>query len=239
MRLISFNMRSGGARDWQHALDLSPDLAFLQEAKAPTCLGESLSRELGRRIVWEAVEHGRWGSGLLLPRTPEAILEVPGYGGWVVGAAARLWKWGPVCRVFSLHVPARHSGYVRTVHEVLDRILAIDHDGPLLLGGDLNVATARRVALEARKTTPRELRLLDRIENDMELTNSWVLCHPDEPLAQTLRWTGNPATPYHCDGIFLPTAWNRRVKAAEVLQGEPWETVSDHNPVVVDFASRG
>jgi hypothetical protein len=59
--------------------------------------------------------------------------------------------------------------------------------------------------------------------------------HPGSPLAQTLRWSGNRSTPYHCDGIFAPRALRDRLLKCEVLAGPPWERLSDHNPVLAEF----
>jgi len=67
----------------------------------------------------------------------------------------------------------------------------------------------------------------------------WQERHPGEPLAQTLRWTGNRATPYHCDGLFIPRAWRARLTGAEVIQGPEWERLSDHNPVLAVVGAEG
>ena len=237
MRLVSFNMRTGSTSDWEHLLALEPDVAFLQESHGPDKLtGDLFARVPLDHVIWRAPAHGRWGTALLLPEPPVRILEVPGYEGWVVGAETRFGASGPTCSVFSIHVPQRHSGYVRTVDEILDGIASLELEGPLVLGGDLNVATARRVPHEERTTSRGELRLLDRIEDSFGLVNGWVVAHPNTPLAQTLRWARNPETPYHCDGVFIPAGWAARVRTSEVLQGQPWLSISDHNPVVVELA---
>jgi endonuclease/exonuclease/phosphatase family metal-dependent hydrolase len=59
---------------------------------------------------------------------------------------------------------------------------------------------------------------------------------PSTPLAQTLRGTTNPSQPYHCDGFFGPAAWSARLTSCEVLSGPEWDEVSDHNPVLAEFA---
>jgi len=65
--------------------------------------------------------------------------------------------------------------------------------------------------------------------------NCWMQANPDEPLHQTLRWTGNRATRYHCDGVFEPRKWKDRLKSSVVLSGEEWDDLSDHNPVLAKF----
>jgi hypothetical protein len=56
--------------------------------------------------------------------------------------------------------------------------------------------------------------------------------NPGIPLAQTLRWCGNRALPYHCDGIFVPASWRARLESAAVIEGPEWSPLSDHNPVI-------
>ena len=68
------------------------------------------------------------------------------------------------------------------------------------------------------------------------LLNCWQTANPDQPLCQTLRWTGDRAIPYHCDGIFVPRSWKDRLKSCEVIAGDEWNRLSDHNPVVACFS---
>lgn len=53
MRLVSFNMRTGTAGDWEHLLALEPDVAFLQESHGPDKLGADLFAQLPLdRVIW-------------------------------------------------------------------------------------------------------------------------------------------------------------------------------------------
>jgi len=63
----------------------------------------------------------------------------------------------------------------------------------------------------------------------------WQAANPNCNLAQTLRWGPDQATPYHCDGIFVPAAWSRYLDQCKVLSSPVWEELSDHNPVVASF----
>ena len=65
--------------------------------------------------------------------------------------------------------------------------------------------------------------------------NCWQAANPGKPLPQTCRWTGNPSVPYHCDGLFVPRAWESRLRACEVVSSPEWDKLSDHNPVVAWF----
>jgi hypothetical protein len=75
--------------------------------------------------------------------------------------------------------------------------------------------------------------LLERLRREFNLMSCWQAVHPNRDLAQTLRWARNPATPYHCDGVFVPAAWYRYLEDCQVITHATWEVLRDHNPVVV------
>lgn len=79
MRIACFNMRAGGSvGHWQEMIDrLAPNFALVQETRDP--------RELAiprRRLLWAPVEHGKWGTALLVPCRPRRLLPIPGFEGW-------------------------------------------------------------------------------------------------------------------------------------------------------------
>jgi hypothetical protein len=77
---------------------------------------------------------------------------------------------------------------------------------------------------------------LQRLADEFRLMPCWQAMHPGKPLAQTLRWVGARATPYHCDGIFAPLSWRPKLVSCEVIAGPKWRRLSDHNPVLAEFA---
>ena len=136
---------------------------------------------------------------------------------------------------FSVHGPAGENGYIRTMHQILDRVALLCGRADLILGGDFNVAVGYRRPGEAIRILRSERHLLDRLNNEFDLVSCWQAAHPDRPLAQTLRWMGNPGAPYHCDGIFVPRSWLPRLKSCRIVRGARWVQLSDHNPVLADF----
>lgn len=74
-----------------------------------------------------------------------------------------------------------------------------------------------------------------RLAEEFGLVNCWQAANPDQPLHQTLRWTNDRTTNYHCDGIFVPHQWKDRLESGVVLSGDEWNTLSDHNPVMSSF----
>jgi hypothetical protein len=102
-----------------------------------------------------------------------------------------------------------------------------------------NVAVGYRRPSERIRFCRGERDLLDRLAGEFRLASCWQAANPGRPLAQTLRWMGNPVAPYHCDGIFVPVSWLPRLTSCRVARGSRWSRLSDHNPVIADFADPG
>jgi endonuclease/exonuclease/phosphatase family metal-dependent hydrolase len=96
---------------------------------------------------------------------------------------------------------------------------------------ELLATTAADIVL-AQETKDRELH--QRLEEEFGVVPAWARTNPDQPLPQCLGWDRDPHPPFHCDGIFAPAAWMAVGTTAEVLDSEPWTSLSDHNPLVVD-----
>ena len=235
MRIVTYNFLVGGsaARDaWKVIGRLKPDILLAQECRRPP------SGEPPRKLWAEAVA-GRWGTGLFLSRGRIRRLEVPGFAGSVVGGELerRAWLTERPLRVFSVHCPLGDHGYIKTMHALLDAVAPFAAGADLVLGGDFNVACGMRGPRDQVRSGNGERVLLERMAAELELMPCWQAMHPRSPLAQTLRWTGNRTTPYHCDGIFAPRRWKPRLVRCEVISGAGWDRLSDHNPVLAVFAS--
>lgn len=240
MIIATYNLRAGGRAGqhthWQRLLDaFHPDLLLLQETLDPS---RYLSAEVLERhhehILWQPLPGRRWGSAILSSGGSVRAIAVPGFEGQVVGAEIADTPWcratGRPLRVFSLHVPAP---YKRPMGAILDYLATLSDTHDLILGGDFNLATGLRHRLEPLRSDPPWL--LQRLRREFNLLSCWQTVHPNRDLAQTLRWSGNPAAPYHCDGVFVPAAWYRHLDDCEVIAGPEWDPLSDHNPVVVSL----
>jgi endonuclease/exonuclease/phosphatase family metal-dependent hydrolase len=148
----------------------------------------------------------------------------------------RAWLTDRPLRVFSVHCPAGDHGYVKTMHAMLDAVAPLAAGADLVLGGDFNVACGMRGPRDPVRLGNGERIVLERMAGELDLMPCWQEMHPRTPLAQTLRWTGNRITPYHCDGIFAPRRWRAQLTRCEVISGAGWERLSDHNPVLAVFA---
>ena len=237
MRIVTYNLRHGGSGKghWAKVIEqFNPDLFLVQESYPPDAhLPPMLYPGLGSGAVWQSVGGRKWGSAIWAKQASLRQIEVPGFAGNVVGAAISRFPWtdGGNLVAFSIHAPA-FGGYQKAVHAILDEISKL-HDGcDLVIGGDFNLSVSERHHSESKKTSAADLAIQARIQNEFALVNCWQLANPDVPLAQTLRWINDRgATPYHCDGIFVPTSWASRLRSCEVHSGAEWNALSDHNPV--------
>lgn len=237
MRVATFNMRSGGSLAHWEAIQeaATPDLLCVQEAKSPALLRRSLFDDRDwSRATWQAVSHGRWGSGVHVTNGEVTPIPVEGFDGWVVGG-----EWmsptGPVL-VWSVHLPPVDGSYLKCANQVLDALRPLAGSAPMILAGDWKLTVGVRQPDEPLQNRPGELQLLDRLREKFGLVSAWQAVHPEDWLPQTLRWARDPTPPYHCDGLFLPQEWCSRIRSAEVLTGEPWLSLSDHFPFVVELA---
>jgi len=243
LRVVAYNFLSGGSLvrggHWSriHA-QLTPDVVLAQECRRPQdSPGERFRAEASDTLLWAPASARRWGSAILLRGVRAAALPLPGFAGWVVGAevAGPGWSAGRPLRLFSIHCPVGERGYVRTLHQILDRIAPLRAGADLILGGDFNVVVGHRLPRERIVMSRGEREILDRLAAEFGLISCWQAANPGRPLAQTLRWSADRLAPYHCDGIFVPSAWSARLVSCRVVTGTRWAGLSDHNPVLAEF----
>jgi endonuclease/exonuclease/phosphatase family metal-dependent hydrolase len=245
LRIVAYNFLSGGSPartgHWSRIHSrLLPDIVLAQECRLPQhSTAERLRSADEDTLVWAPAAERRWGSAILLRGHRATPVRVPGFAGWVAGAEipGPAWSAGRPLRVFSIHCPAGARGYIRTMHAILDRIARLRAGADLILGGDFNVVVGHRQPGERIRMSPGERTVLDRLASEFDLVSCWQAANPGRPLAQTLRWSGNRVAPYHCDGIFAPSAWSARLTSCRVVTGSRWRRLSDHNPVVAEFTA--
>lgn len=245
LRVVAYNFLAGGGKNrtghWSRLVrDLGADLVLTQECRRPEeSTGERFRPRSDDHLLWTRAGTSRWGSAVLARSARIDPIPMPVYDGWIVGGTlvGPAWTGARPLRVFSLHCPVGERGYIRTLHEILDRLAPLTAGADMILGGDFNVATGYRQPTEKRTITRREREILDRLSAELDLVSCWQAANPGRPLAQTLRWTANRATPYHCDGIFVSRSWLPRLVSSRVVRGPRWTRMSDHNPVLAHFST--
>jgi endonuclease/exonuclease/phosphatase family metal-dependent hydrolase len=244
MRIVAYNfLRAGSLKrsgHWSRVIrHLNADLVLAQECRPPQdSPGERFRHGEGDVLVWQSAGSRGWGSGLFARSASLVPIKIPDYEGWVVGGEIRNASWSrrPVI-VFSIHGPVGDHGYIRTMQHILDRITVFRGRADLVLGGDFNVAVGYRHTRERIRFVRGERDILDRLAGEFDMVSCWQAANPGRPLAQTLRWMGNPSAPYHCDGIFAPRSWLSRLQSCRIVRGSRWARLSDHNPVIAEFYS--
>lgn len=235
MRIATWNLRLNlAASQWLGLWNrLGLDLLFLQESALPNT---------PHACVWESVPGNPWGSAIVLRSGSIEPVPIPDYEGWVVGGEAfgsGLPSDGKRLFVFSLHSPSpskafSRKSYLKEVETVISHVRGVIPAGSeVLIGGDFNFTIGERQIGDLQETTHAEREVIARMA-ELGLSSCWSMSHQDFPLGQTLRWMGDraphKATPFHCDGIFVPHRWKERT-ACEVFTSACYR-ISDHNPVI-------
>jgi endonuclease/exonuclease/phosphatase family metal-dependent hydrolase len=243
MKIATYNILKGGSKrvHWAKMIkDYSVDLLLVQESYShDEHLPPHLCPEARSQSVWEMVEKNGWGSAVFSRTGSVKSVTVPGFSGWVVGAKIRGAPWqAGLCDsvlAFSIHAPVSKGSYSKPVNQILDEISRIARRREIIIGGDFNLTVSNWCGAE-RPPCKQDLAIQARLAEEFGLLNCWQEANPNQPLHQTLRWTGDRTIPYHCDGLFVPRTWKERLQSCEVLSGDEWNRLSDHNPVAACFA---
>lgn len=249
MRIITYNLRFGGTGrvHWGEILDgYDPEILLVQESYPPSeHLPPLLHGEKARNANWAAARGAKgdmkWGSGVYVKSQEPRPIPLTEFHGWVTGAEIEgtdvsAAKETPI-RVFSLHAPSGKGTYQKIVNEILDMLLDHRNGCEMVIGGDFNLTVGERQASEDRITKNADRKIQERLHDEFGLINCWQTANPGQPLPQTLRWVSKPEVPYHCDGIFVPARWAERLVSCEIISGEMWNSLSDHNPLIAEFST--
>ncbi len=241
MKIVSYNLRYGGNTEknnhWQRLIrEFLPDVVCAQETLHPKQYLSYEEFSQFRGCVHLFVHHGKWGSAILSRNKQLEEIHLQGYEGWVVGAKIPNIAVNGVSQsvlVFSIHAPSP-GPYEPSVKQILNDILRRWDKTPMIIAGDFNVTTALRHPTETEgPNTHGEREILELLRRELGLFNAWQILHPNENLPQTLRWAKDPLPNYHCDGIFVNHSFLPHLVSANVESSEKWNTLSDHNPIVV------
>jgi endonuclease/exonuclease/phosphatase family metal-dependent hydrolase len=242
MKIATYNILKGGSQrvHWVRMIeDFGVDLLLVQESYPHhEHLPPLMYPDAGKRSAWEMAEKNGWGSAVFCRTGSVNPVAVPNFSGWVVGAEIRGASWqagitDPIL-AFSVHAPSKGEAYWKQVNRLLEEIKKVAGRREVVLGGDFNLTVSRWPGPE-RPTCKQDLAIQARLADEFGLVNCWQAANPDQPLCQTLRWTGDRTIPYHCDGLFVPRSWKDRLESCVVLAGDQWDRLSDHNPVVACF----
>ena len=246
LRVVAYNFLSGGSAartgHWSRIRrHLAPDIVLAQECRAPhETPGERFRAGATDTLLWAPAAPRRWGSAVLLRGQPATPLPIPEYAGWVVGAELAAPAWSPArpVRLFSIHCPVGLRGYIRTLHEILDRIAAWRGGADLILGGDFNVVVGHRQPHERIRMSRGEREILDPVVRGVRPHQLLAGGEPRAPARADPALDRRPPRPLplrrHLRAVGVGIA---RLVSCRVVRGSRWAGLSDHNPVVAEFTA--
>jgi endonuclease/exonuclease/phosphatase family metal-dependent hydrolase len=234
MKVATYNLHFGGSGKEKNHLDRlfsdsGADIAFVQEAFDPKSYPVSYPIQ---EAVWHSVENMNWGSGIVTRNIPIEEFPLPVFNGWVI--AGRVFCEGQEILLVNVHNPSNKMTYLENLIAILDSIKELKYDN-IIIGGDFNISLGRRLPSEPLKSNSEDRRGLALLEG-MGLIQAWRLMNPGMPLAQTLRWSKDPALPFHIDCFFINKTLADRVTSCSVLLDPGWTGMSDHNPLAMEFS---
>ncbi len=244
MKIVTYNMQNNSKSkdNWASILEQeAPDIVLAQESLPPDKYQRPLlEKSWSENVLWVPV-WPQWGSAVYVKSGHPRRLELPEYHGWVVGVElddpAIALTDNPV-RFFSLHAPSGLGSYHKVVRNILGMLQDYRDGCDVVVGGDFNLTVRKRHTSEDQKDEKVNLKIQARLRDEFGLINCWQTMHSDAPLAQTMRWDRDPNPAFHGDGIFVPESWASQLIRCEVLSGDKWVGLSDHNPVVAKFIKR-
>ncbi|MCO6456481.1 MAG: endonuclease/exonuclease/phosphatase family protein [Pirellulaceae bacterium] len=238
--IATFNMNLGKG-DWDHLLDAEkPDIILAQESHDPNSQLRKLFDEHAGHTIWREIPNSRRGSSIYFRHAELTEVPLSDFQGQALVAETDSVPWSSKpdlpLRIVCIHAgKADKGGYAARVDAILNLIRELQPGGDLIIGGDFNLTISERHPDEPRSTAQKDLEIQARLRDQFGLMNCWQAANEGKYLAQTLRWTRSPETPYHCDGLFVPESWRERLLSCDVLPGEQWTHLSDHLPVVAKF----
>lgn len=243
IRLLSYNIRRGGAGREQALLDVirpcAPDIVVFQEATEPAVI-ERLSKESGL-IYWAAMPRLSLG---FMSRVPIA------HYAWHRPRLSRhafleILPEGVEFRVFGVHLSAVFAAWTerRRMVELRSLLHAIEEHqhGFHALVGDFNTVTPGE--LLDFKALPQKVRATVwlsggqvrwrtvQIVRDAGYVDAFRALHPDDP-GLTLP---TPKPQVRLDYLFVPSAHLSQVSYCQVVRSEAAQQASDHFPLLSEI----
>ena len=226
-RLATWNCcRASVTKTADAVISLNAALTVLQEGRRPASIPEGQ--------LW-------FGAN---PRNGVAVIPGPGVriaAGPVAPAAP--WSIVPleVSGPLDLHVlmvwTRQEHQYIRGLDAALTTYAGFLQTAPAVVLGDFN---ANAIWDNARRPTDFS-RVAARLAGEFGLVSAYHArsgeAFGSESQATHYFWRRR-TRPFHLDYCFLPERWIESVRNVAILDGPPWDVLSDHRPLVIDVATR-
>lgn len=227
MRIVSWNCARGPLDAKLNALhSLHPDVAVICEAPAPG--------DPSNQVIWFPTEVGQSRLGIQVRAYGEYALErlprAPGLPACVNPVRVT----GPMhfnlLAVWTWPTPS----YLSALVNGLDAYAHLFAE-PTVIAGDFNGNPCFDKPRQRSKW-------VDAFARINELGSVSAYHHTTEvsygnERDPTHHHRKNPQSPFHIDFCFVPSSWCGAGVEATVAHGEPWTSISDHFPLLVDVAT--
>ncbi len=220
MRIVTWNCcRRGYANAIQALVPVRADLVFLQEVGRPA--------NADPFVAWAGTNPRQ---GVLVATVNRTLA--------FAAARPKASKHAPIMvrgafSFLALNVWAQPTpSYVGHVNATLNRFRRILVGRACVIAGDFNSEGSH-----SAEDKPHHARLVERLRDEFGVVSAYHARHGVAHGAEahaTYFHQRHLDEPWHIDFCFVPTNWTERLVEVDVLDGEPWLTLSDHRPLVVD-----
>ncbi len=227
LRLVSWNVCDGFRSKFGHLERLRPDVAILQEVR-PDCLRYAALHE-NSHWIGDAGQKG---------------MAIIGYNGWQLSplaAVAERWfmpvlaeKHGAAVIIVAVWVDSLQECVPPTLR-ALEQLRPVIASRPAILAGDFN----QSIALDRKRGPGRRFADVLRVMQELGLESAWHSSRQEEhgkETSATLYWQWNQAKPFHIDFAFASASLNVESATLGTFDQYVGGKISDHVPLVVDYA---
>jgi endonuclease/exonuclease/phosphatase family metal-dependent hydrolase len=131
----------------------------------------------------------------------------------------------------------QEHGYVQGLDAALTTYASFLMAAPTVVIGDFN---ANAIWDSPRRKTDFS-RVAMRLADQFGLASAYHACtgeaYGSESRATHYFWRQR-SRPFHIDYCFVPTHWVQNIKNVSIRDEPPWDALSDHRPLVIDFEDR-
>jgi endonuclease/exonuclease/phosphatase family metal-dependent hydrolase len=225
MRLVTWNV--------QHGQDMAARLASLRARFSPDVLAmqEPPAAALGATLAWEGGKPE--GKGVAFDSLlPCQRVLVPGPSSPAIAARITASPLGPF-NALAVWAQKTDGGYRGDVLRTLDQYDAFLREQPAVILGDFNLDA--RIKGRGREDFEAVRR---RLEDGLGCCSAYHALTGEafgQEQAATLYFRRAADAPFHCDFIWIPSAWRPRLQSVQV-PGFADDLGSDHRPVVCEMA---
>ena len=224
MRIVSWNCARGPLAPKLNALHfLKPDVAIVCEAPAP--------QHTSDQVLWFPTEVGQSRLGIQVRAYGDYRIERLSRASGLPACINPVQVTGPTAfnllAVWTWPAPTYLGALVNGVEAYAELFAA-----PTVVAGDFNGNPCFDRPQQRAKWADAFARL-----NDLGSVSAYHHVrgcgYGDEGVA-THHHRKNPESPFHIDFCFVPKKWCGSAIEATIAQGEPWSSIGDHFPVIVD-----